>query len=203
MNQPGQQPDERREFFRVDDTVRLHIRRVPEDEVNTLEDRLARHIEGSFSVMASLATISAEMAVGLRRIENHDPDIAQYLKALDRKIDVLGRALLACESDMVEQQSREINLSAGGLSTLVRDVYQLGETLELKLLLFPSFTGVITYGKVVGMLPLEEPATTGYTHHLRVEFTHMRESDRDILIRHVLHCQSEALRRRAESVDQT
>lgn len=196
MKDKQQQNDERREYFRVDDAVRLSIRKVPEHETDDLLQRLEQNVAGSFTLMSSLASISAEMAVSMRRIENSSPDVAAYLKALDRKIEVLGRAFIAEETELVEEQAQPVNLSAGGMGMLVNEVYPVGSAVEVKMLLFPSFTGVLTYGRVVACDPVETPSDEhGYSHSMRIEFTHMREQDRDILIRHVLRCQSLALRK--------
>jgi c-di-GMP-binding flagellar brake protein YcgR len=188
--------DERREYFRIDDAVRLSIRKVPEEQIEELLQRLEYNIAGNFTVMSGLAAISAEMAVSMRRIEHESPDVAAYLKALDRKIEVLGRAFTAQESNLLDESAHPVNLSAGGMAMLVNECYPVGSAIEVKMLLFPSLTGVLTYGHVVACERLQEaPEKPGYTHQLRVEFTHMREQDRDILIRHVLRCQSLALRK--------
>lgn len=194
-----QTPDDRREYFRVNDSVRLHIRKIPEEQLVDLLERLEQNVSGNFTVMSSLAAISSEMAVSMRRIENNDPDVAAYLKALDRKIDVLGKAFIASESDLIAEQAHAVSLSAGGMGMLVNECYQPGDPVEIKMLLFPSFTGVLTYGKVVDCVAAQSPAElpgAGYSHDLRIEFTHMREQDRDILIRHVLRCQSTELRKK-------
>lgn len=197
MSEQGQNPDDRREYFRVEDAVRLSIRKVESSDLEDLLERLEHNITGSFTLMSSLAAISAEMAVSMRRIENSEPDVAAYLKALDRKIEVLGRAFIAQDSELTEQQAHPVNLSAGGMALLVDQDYPKGSVVEIKMLLFPSFTGVLTYGTVVASGSLSAPEQeAGYTHSMRVEFTHMREADRDILIRHVLRCQSMELRKK-------
>lgn len=189
--------DDRREYFRVEDAVRLSIRQVDEAQLDRLLERLEHNITGSFTLMSSLAAISGEMAVSMRRIENSEPDIAAYLKALDRKIEVLGRAFIAQDTELTEQPAHPVNLSAGGMALLVDKDYPNGSVIEIKMLLFPSFTGVLTYGTVVACSALSAPEQeAGYTHSMRVEFTHMREADRDILIRHVLRCQSMELRKK-------
>ena len=65
---PDKQGDERREYFRVNDAVRLNIRAVPDNELDDLLSRLEQNITSTFTVMSSLAAISAEMAVSMRRI---------------------------------------------------------------------------------------------------------------------------------------
>lgn len=192
-----QSPDDRREYFRVDDAVRLHIRKVPTEDLDDLLDRLEHNIADNFTVMSSLAAISAEMAVSMRRIENREPDIAAYLKAIDRKIEVLGRTFIASDSDLVAEHAHPVNLSAGGMGMLVNEQYAAGDAIEIKMLLFPSFTGVLIYGTVIDCIPLDaQSAREGYSYRMRIEFTHLRDQDRDVLIRHILRCQGSELRKK-------
>lgn len=189
--------DDRREYFRVNDSVRVSIRPVAEAQLESLVERMEQNFSNGFTVMSSLVAISAEMAVSMRRIENSDPDVAAYLKALDRKIEVLGRAFISQESDLLEEPAHPVNLSGGGMGILLNECYEPGQVLEVKMLLFPSFTGVLMYGTVVDCEPIDErDRNSGYSYRTRLAFTHMREQDRDLLIRHVLRCQSNALRRR-------
>lgn len=75
--------------------------------------------------------------------------------------------------------------------------------LEVKLLLLPTYTGILTYGTLVDCVEVEgEEADAEYPYRLRIDFSFMRESDRDALIRHVLLKQSEWLRARREKREQ-
>lgn len=193
---------ERRSYFRIDDTVRLSIARVPEDELARRLERLELDLAGNFTVMSSLAAITAQTTVGLRRIENRDPDLAAYLRAIDQKIEVIGRAFIAQESDVMAEQAVPVNLSAGGMSVGTAEDYPAGTPLEIRMLLFPSFTGLMIYGTVVESCEAEEApdeATGRYRHLARIEFNHIREQDREILIRHLLRRQSDQLRDRAKA----
>lgn len=189
---------ERREFFRIDDTVRLNYRVLTPEQLAEGIEQLDGDIEDGLTVMSSLAAVTAQMAASMRRIESRDPAVATYLKALDRKIEILGRALLSQESDLLSEEAQPVNLSAGGLSIRSHTPMDPGQALELHMLLFPSFTGLLCFGKVVGCLEADPADNDGYPFQLRVEFVHLREQDREILIRHVLRRQSEELRARRE-----
>jgi len=190
----GPRAADRREYFRVNDSIRVGIRAVPEDQVERLEELLEQAGASGFTVMAAMAGINAELAISMRRIEQSDPDVATYLRALDRKIDILGRALTAQVSELSDEQPHPVNLSAGGLGLRSEERYAPGQTLEIRMLLFPSLTGVVAYAEVVECEPVAADAAQGF--NLRLVFTHLREQDRDILIRHALRCQSNALRQR-------
>jgi hypothetical protein len=190
----GMVPDsDRRSYFRIDDTVRLSLRAVSESEIGRRLDRLEQDLAGNFTVMSSLAAITGQMAVGLRRIESRDPDLAAYLRAIDQKIEVIGRAFLAQEPEIASEKAVAVNLSAGGICVASDECFDTGQLVEIRMLLFPSFTGLMVYGTVVECSDV--PAGQGQGRSLvRIEFTHIREQDRELLIRHLLRRQSAQLR---------
>lgn len=186
---------ERRDFFRIDDSVSMSYQEVLPEELDDQIDGIL--VEGNFTVMSSIASINQNMAGIMHRIEEDNQDIATYLKAIDSKIDILGRALLSSDNDLTERLAQPVNISASGLAFYTSEQLGIGAILELRLLLTPSFTGIITFGEVVGCDRVDEPADE-FDHFTRINFMHMREKDRDLLIRHALQCQSEVLRKRRE-----
>jgi len=188
---------ERRSFFRIDDAVRLSLRRVPAEELESRLDRLDHDLAGNFTVLSSLSAITAQMSLGLRRIENRDPDLAAYLRAIDQKIEVIGRAFIAQEPELIAEKATPVNLSAGGMCVGGDESYEPGTSLEIRMLLFPSFTGLLIYGTVIDSSPAstDEPSAP-YRHLARIEFSHIREQDRELLIRHLLRRQGDQMRDR-------
>ncbi len=199
MSRDGQEKsDERREFFRIDDTIRVSYSRVEAEAVPADIDDYLQH--DRFGVMTRLQAISQNLSAPLHRIEQHDPDVADYLKALDQKINLLGQSFLAQEKDLLDQPSSPVNLSAGGLAMDVADPLTVGDRVKVKLLLLPSYTGVLAFGEVVGVEPNADPQSD-YPHHVRINFTLIRSVDQDALIRHIMRRQGEMLRQRRERQD--
>jgi hypothetical protein len=199
-DEKGMSQDERREFFRIDDSIQVSYRLIKRNE---LPQSIDEKLQGTdrFTLMTRMQNISQHLSAPLHRIEQSDPDIADYLKALDEKINLLGQSFLAQENDLLSRPSRSVNLSAGGLAMDITEKLELGGLVEIKLLLLPSFTGVVAYGEVVGI----EEVTTGdeaYPYHTRINFTLIRNSDQDALIRHITRRQGEMLRQRREKLDQ-
>ncbi|MEJ2693053.1 MAG: hypothetical protein P8166_08360, partial [Candidatus Thiodiazotropha sp.] len=154
--------DERREFFRIDDSIRVNYAVIDLESVpGDIEERVRND---RFSVMTRLQEISQHLSASLHRIEQREPDVADYLKALDEKINLLGQSFLAEEKDLLGQPSRRVNLSAGGLAMDVADELAVGDRVEIKLLLLPSYTGVLAYGEVVGIEAAQQPEE-GYPYH--------------------------------------
>jgi c-di-GMP-binding flagellar brake protein YcgR len=191
--------DERRRFFRIEDAVHMNLRVVSKAE---LEQRLqcqAHKVSDSFSLMIGLNAIGQQVSAALRRIEAKDPDVADYLKALDKKVDLISKAFLVEEVDIADKPARAVNLSAGGMALHAKEQLEAGSILEIRMLLLPSYTGIVTYGTLVDCSELSrEEGDNEYPYLLRVDFSFMRDTERDALIRHILQKQAEWLRRRRE-----
>jgi hypothetical protein len=169
--------DERRRFFRIDDSLSLSYRQIPPDSLPDSVECLENELDSDFTVISSLASVSQQMAGTLHKIESSRPEIAAYLKSLDRKIDILGRALLAQTTDLLERPAQAVNLSATGISFAVADYIRPGSMLELKMLLMPSYAGILTFAEVVGCDPVEsEPGQSVRVFNLRTTFAQIRRS---------------------------
>jgi hypothetical protein len=202
MSRDGQDKmaDERREYFRIDDSIRVSYNVIEADAVPADIDEQVEN--DRFSVMTRLQAISQHLSAAFHRIEQRDPDVADYLKALDEKINLLGQSFLAEEKALLGEPSRPVNLSAGGLAMDVAEQLAVGDRVEVKLLLLPSYTGVLAYGEVVGVEANTKPEA-GYPYHVRINFTLIRGVDQDALIRHIMRRQGEMLRQRREQQEKT
>lgn len=188
--------DERRQFFRIDDSLSLSYRQIPFDRLAASIECLENEIDSDFTVVSSLAAVSQEMTGTLNKIESSRPEIAAYLKSLNRKIDILGRALMAQTTELLNQPAQAVNLSATGISFQVTEFIQPGSTLELKLLLTPSYAGILSFVEVIGCDPAASgPEQPDPGYNLRTAFVHIRERDRDVLIQHVIQRQGAQIRR--------
>ncbi|MCW8944421.1 MAG: PilZ domain-containing protein [Sedimenticola sp.] len=193
--------DERRQYFRIEDSLSLSYQTVPLDEVPACVERLEKELDSHFTVVSSLAAVTQEMMGILHKIEASRPEIAAYLKSLDKKIDILGRAFLAQTTELFIQPAQEVNLSATGISFCVDEQLSEGTILELKILLMPSYTGILSFAEVIGCDPVETEVSE-QRYHLRTTFTHIRERDRDVLIQHVIQRQGAQIRQAREQLDQ-
>lgn len=189
---PELQPDqrsERRRFFRIEDEIVLVYRSIaPEDMPDPAQ--FSNQALDQFSLTSTLEYLTQESHAHLRRIERDYPDVAEYLKTLERKIDVLAQALMISNNRLVDQPTRKVNLSAAGIAFDAEQPIPQGSLLELKMVLPPSLVGIITFGKVVHCSPLANEASW----RVGVDFLSMREQDREFLIRHVVKRQLTLLR---------
>jgi hypothetical protein len=193
--------EERREFFRIDDSILVSWRLIGAPEPTHGNAGLDGIPEQSFTIITRLHGVSRHLSGALHRIEQRDPDVADYLKALDEKITLLAQNFMADEVGINGQAARPVNLSAGGLALDSRELLQVGDQVEIKLLLLPSYTGVVALGEVIRTT--QDAETPDHPYRLHINFTHIRDSDRDALIGHILRRQGERLRRERELREQS
>ncbi len=186
--------DDRRDFFRIDDNVVLTYRQVPQDQLPKALKTLGENLCDAFTLAATFDGLTQQNRALHQRVYLESAAVAQYLDALERKLDMLARVLMLREMGVDEKQTRRVNLSAGGMEFHTGDPLSPGAILEMKFVVFPSRIGILAGGEVIRCDADPEYDDT-HPYKVAVKFRHLRESDRQLLIKHVLGKQASQLRR--------
>jgi len=189
-------PEDRRRFFRIDDAVNLYYRIVDEQTVlsasNTSDDVLS-----SCSLITALDVLGQESRAVMYRIEKKDTEVAEYLKLMDSKINLLAQAVLQQSNDMSESKVCNTNLSASGLAIEVDSEIEKGEFIEVKLFLSSCVSVILLYGKVVYCKENTEKGASNY--QIGVDYINLKDDDREILIKHIVKRQMQQIRENKET----
>jgi hypothetical protein len=191
--------DDRRRFFRIEDHVALRVREIPPGELETEVSRMQLGLPDRIGLASTFASTSQQMRHLLEKFRRDQPDLAGYLEELNGKLDLLIQLLAVHENEMPDRPTHHVQLSASGIAYRTDEPPPMGATLELMLLLFPSFTCLRLFGTVVNSVPAKG-ASEGATQ-VGVNFTHIRETDRELIIRHVVQRQSVLLREARIALD--
>lgn len=186
-----QQPRERRQFCRVDDGVILRYQIVSDRVIPADIEQLDADLPSRFTLTSTLAAATQQMEPLLNKIECQSLEIADYLRLLDRKLQLVGRAFLMQEINIHDEPTCRVNLSGGGIGFHAETPIPVGTLLEIELVLLPSYTGIRAYGKVAHVR-YEPAVVSARPYWLGVEFYQIREKDRDLIVGHVLTKQSNA-----------
>lgn len=186
---------ERRRYFRIEDEIILFFREIAPDDIPVNRSPPDFPLD-SFALSAGLDLLTQESRKLLRKIERDSPDIGDFLKILERKIDLVGRAFLSYEANLPEQTAQRVSLSASGLSFDAEDPYVPGKVLELKMVLQPNWVGLIAYGRIVYCK--KNDAGSELPYQISVDFVGLCDSDRELLIRHVVRRQLHQLRNKKQ-----
>lgn len=182
---PDQQPAERRRFCRIDDDIILRYRVIGMQETPADIENLDVCLPNRLTLSSTFASTTQQMQPLLAKIQEQSLEIAEYLRLIDRKLDLVARAFLLQEINVDEEPICRVNLSAGGIAFYEENPLAAGTTLELELILLPSYVGILVYGKVA-YRKHEPDVVTGLPFRIGVEFCKLRARDRDLIANHVL-----------------
>lgn len=195
-----QETGERREYFRIGDQVLLKVRPVDASEVDAIVERITDRVPDRFTVAANFAVNSRATARLLHGVATDSPDAARYMKALDAKLNHLARLFVLEEVEAGGFPRLDVTLSAGGVIFPAAREFVPGDLLEIRLVLHPNMTGILTVSEVVRCeRPDDGPADRPW--RVAVEYVHIRESDRDLLVSHIMSRETELLRRQRGADD--
>jgi hypothetical protein len=185
---------DRREFFRINDTVVVDYKVVASESVPIVARRIAQSTDDDESTeKAQLRAIQNAFSHLVDQINHQDREIARALRMLDEKINLVSQSIQRYNNPIDPDDLTEANLSGGGIAFMVGSPIDIRGHVELHMQLLPTATTihalatVISCERLLGASP-EKP------FHLRMVFTHMDDQDRNLLVKHTLNRQAEMLR---------
>jgi hypothetical protein len=186
--------DERREFFRIDDEIALDYRVLAEGEVEQVVERIDSRTPDRFTTSSSFAATSRQMTHLMHRIQSQSAELARCLQIIDQKLNTLAQLFVAEEMHIDQQPTREVNLSAGGVAFRAQQEIPTGALLELRMVLFPSMVGILTVSRVVHCERVED-SELPFGWQIAVSYEKLRETDRELLVRHIMNKETMQLRK--------
>ena len=170
----------KRGYFRVDDTFPVIHRKINAGEALP-ESRI---YAGSGQELSDLETTDDTVNPRLWRML---VDINAKLALILERLNIEGEGLAKAERIAV-------NISASGIRFPVDHAFEMGDLIEVKMLLPTNpAVGIIVYGKVVR---IEKPEACGPI--LSLHFMDMTEEVRDVIIQYTLKRQRDVVRRYRE-----
>lgn len=177
---------DRRRYFRINDWVGLSYRVIDEDELRAA----AQGDNVQISSAQVIETIDRELSDALNVLWQGNPAAANVIGLLNKKLDFIAAELDVgyLGGELIKHANTRVNISACGMAFESDDRFDVGEVLELNLLLKPMNSNLKLKGCVNGCDRLN--TDSGKPYLLRVDFldtdTHVREE----LIQHIVRRQS-------------
>lgn len=184
---------ERREHFRINDTLFIQYKAIDETTAKSLGQKIVHHNASEENHdQIQLRSLQTAFTLLTDQINHTDREVARALRLLNEKINILSRALIQPE-DHQNRKNVEVNLSGGGLGFLSEQEFEAKAPLEIHLELPSSGVIIQSIAKVISCVK-SYPENEHTPFYLRLAFTQMNEQDRDLLIKHILFRQAEELR---------
>lgn len=182
---------ERRDYFRIQTEILVNHQAIAADDQKTAVERFRQGIPDRFTLSAHFMATSRQVEVLHKRIAAENPDVAHYLGALDHKLDILARLMLADEHAQRGANLVVADLSATGLAFAADDALDIDSFVQLRFVLLPQQMGIEAIGKIIRCDPLDDGQ-----FRIALDFEHLREADREAIIEYSLERQAAALRNR-------
>jgi len=182
----NQDVDDRREYYRIEDTIALDFSLLSAAEA---QDSEPLHDDSPlFNLLSDLHLMDFESQHLLRHISERDRTLANYLKVMNKRIDLLGQAVAqSLLRDIGEP--RRVGISEGGISFLHTQQIPPDRRLAIRMVLMPQALGLRLRARVVHCR-----ARDGGQFEIGTEFEALSDAQRQLLARHIL--QKQALERR-------
>ncbi|GAB6183535.1 PilZ domain-containing protein [Thermodesulfovibrio hydrogeniphilus] len=166
-----------REYSRVDASIPLGIRLIPEEEKHKIKSRVSGDI--------SFLHIPHE--------EPTDKVLAEWLKIINAKLDHIINSLNLHQEGFSSLPIYDVNISGGGISFTSEVSYNVGDIVEIKTVLeTPATIALYLYGEVV------KSEKTDNHWKISVKFINISEEVRDFIIKFVFHRERQILREKRE-----
>jgi len=182
--------DERRRFFRINDTIGLNYR-IIEQGAEEASDALADKSYHPVDLKNLLAADDHRLEQLLATLQKREPLVAEALQLLNRKITMMTSYLEVERGRMDEMEFlvKHVNISACGLAFVADENLPLQSRLAMDLLL----NGEPAPLRVKAVVVKCDQKHKGQ-FYTRVDFDEMEPLDQEKLIQYMLKRQSEQLR---------
>lgn len=184
---------ERRQNFRIEDTIYLEYQRVGEGS-DVQQESSNLPLDDVCLGMRQIRELDLQASRALANIRKHHSDIAHYLTILDRKIETLSRMVGSIGMGADVQPTTRVNIGSGGMAFDTREALEKGEQLLLKIVLFPSHQCL----QVMARVAYSHGGNGDGNYLTGLTFEEMPEQQLDALIQHLLEVQSAQLRKERE-----
>ncbi|WP_324734162.1 PilZ domain-containing protein [Pseudomonas paeninsulae] len=181
-----QDEDDRREYYRIDDTIALEF--TPLSGAEALASDELHDSSPLFNLLSELHLLDFESQHLLRHISERDRTLANYLKVINKRIDLLGQAVAQSLLRDIGTP-RRVCLSEGGVSFNSSQSLDIGTHLAIKIVLMPQALGLLLRAKVIHCQAVAEQQ-----FEIGTEFEALTDAQRQLLARHIF--QRQALERR-------
>lgn len=200
--------ENKRNYVRIKDLLSLAYQKVDAKSYPQIKEYFPASTDCFYGSEEGVLALEPAAGIPFDELEKIDPGLTGVFKAIDRKLNLILDLLrrLPLERSLQELKPRIVEISGSGIRFKVREAFEEGDVLKVRLFLPGNVYSCLTfYGLVVRVEPepLEEAEgdeETGKGFYLSLEYDLIRADDIEKIVRFVFFKQREALKvRRPDS----
>jgi len=183
--------NERREYYRLDETLMMNYSIIATGTQDN-DEELAN--QQAMTLIHEFSTMTQQIKMSLGRMNNRSPEITSCFKILDAKINLLAQTVLYQDKSNSLIRNKA-NISAGGMSFSVNKDIPANTELMLQLVLPPELNIINVRAKVI---TCNKKESENLPYIVSTKFIETNDVTEDIIVRHIMHRQSDQLRAKKE-----
>lgn len=188
--------NERRSYFRIDESIALEYKAVAEVTANTAAPELQFPNTASLKFYAELRKIDAENTLLFQQIRDHNRAIADYLQNLNRKIELISQQIVNEHRPPPPAKTiKVVNLSEGGIAFGSSHSEEVGSFIALRLVFLPSNAGLVVFARVIRCEP-----TSGGEYQIAAKFHRTNDTQQHLIGQQIMRAQMAEKRRSKQSL---
>lgn len=179
-------------YFQINESNRVNLFAVDNDLVPKNKADLDADIPALFKLANEVSSLEQTALGPLRNLGDIAQELAAFLQAQSRKIDLIMSHILASEQpedDTIYCDS----YGGGGVKLTSKTLFSLGQTFRTKLFLQHEASAVYCYTEVVAIKKCDDDH-----YQYTLLFIAIRDSDQELVVRASLHAQTRQLRKRQQ-----
>lgn len=184
------------EYFSVEQQVDVNILPFELGQALPSYQEFMAAMPYAFRLASEVSTLEVSSIRPLRNLGAIGDDLVEFLNAQSRKIDLIMSYILSIEDDQ-HQRLQTQSFGGGGLTIVSSEQLAIGQIAQLKLFLTEEASAIFCYGEVIDIKKITGEAQDKYL--ISLYYAHIREEDRELIVRASLHQQSKQLKRKAET----
>ena len=184
--------EDRREYYRIEDTIALEIRPLSASEATGQE--VLQDASPLFNLLSELHLSEFESQHLLRQISERDRTTAAFLKSQNKRIDLLSQVIAITALGQIGEP-QPVNISEGGIGFQHPSPIATGAHLSVKLVLMPQALGLLLRARVTHC------DRKGDAYDVGTAFEHLTDAQRQLLARHILQKQAQERRLAREQLE--
>lgn len=179
--------EERRDYFRIEDMAQIQC--LPIDRSSALANicPTAFSQQENRGLIRELQEIDQDNALLLRSLGDTNRDLEQYLKSINRKLDLIAKCLVESTEAGCGQQTQLVSISEGGLSFRSPVEYSEDSHLAVQLTLLPSQLSMVLFSRIINCSSSDNGPHSDFS--IGVSFVNLRDRDRQIIAKHIIQLQ--------------
>ena len=184
----------KREYFRVDDSISLKVERIEHSDEQTLFELFSEKRK-AFATGNPFAAGDEDDLVEFSKLKQLYPEVAAYIARLEKRLARLAYFIDQDDGDFPSLPTHIVNISGNGIRFTHWEMLEKGTMVSLRFMLYPSLTRIMCFAKVLDYT-VDQASDADRQYQIRAEFTHLVEEDRKLIVRHIHNLQLRALRNR-------